>query len=46
MRASVEKRKQAEAEKQERRAELLGMLYAGLFGLMIGGIFWLYTIIY
>lgn len=46
MRASVERRRAEEARKQERRADILGMIGAGLFGLMVGGIFLLYSIIY
>lgn len=46
MRASVERRRAEEQKKQARREELFGMIGAGLFGLMVGGMFLLYSIIY
>ena len=46
MRASVERRRKAEAEKQARREELKGMIGAGLAGLALALPFALYIIIY
>ena len=46
MRASVERRRKAEAEKQARREELKGLFGAGLCGLALGLQFALYFIIY
>ena len=46
MRASVERRRKAEAEKQARREELIGMLGAGLAGLALGLPVIIYSLIY
>lgn len=46
MRASVERRRKAEAEKQARREELKGLLGAGLCGLALALPFVIYIFIY